>query len=372
MGFLRKLSLAVIKKKRMRKGIYILFAVLTLLSCADKNKQLTGNWIEKDNFRNPRIFKFTEDSFQVFEGKYLVDSKIFLIKKDTFISQDYNEISKCRIKLDGNILSFLNFGNDTVLSSYERGDFKNTLGYFNFKKGIKISLPTLAAEEIKEIEKINSIYIDSQNNIYFNGTKTTITNLSNLLTPNTEFERIYTCIYCDKNVSFSKLQEIKNELIKDQYNLVTYITQNSVNELYGINVKLPQPIESESILDLIAENNFENLICFVSMNKIEINGKKISSNELHKLLTDKIYHKKNELNLYVCFDDNLNYETYLKELYNIRSAYYSVRKEYSKIKFGDSEYENMDDSITSKIREIYPMRIAEINKDAFKRLKYAP
>lgn len=154
--------------------------------------------------------------------------------------------------------------------------------------------------------------------------------------------------------------------------MATYITQNNENELFGINVKLPQPIESESILDLIAKNNFENLICFVTMNRIELNGREISSNELHKLLKDKIYHKKNELNLFVCFDNNLRYETYLKELYNIRSAYYSVRKEYSKIKFGDSEYENMDDSIASKIREIYPMRLAEINEKAYKRLKYAP
>ncbi len=356
----------------MRKGMYILFAVLTLLSCTDKNKQLTGTWIEKDNFRNPRIFKFAEDSFQVFEGKYLVDSKIFLIKKDTFISQYYNEISRSRIKLDGNILSFLNFGNDSILISYEKGDFKNSLDYFNYKKGARISLPVLTSEEIKETQKINSIYIDSQNNIYFNGTKTTTKNLLNHLTPNTEFERIYTCIYCDKTVSFSNLQEVKNELIKTQNYLVTYITQNNENELYGINVKLPQLIESESILDLIAENNFENLVCFVTMNKIELNGREISSNELHKLLKDKIYHKKNELNLFVCFDNNLRYETYLKELYNIRSAYYSVRKEYSKIKFGDSEYENMDDSIASKIREIYPMRLAEINEKAYKRLKYAP
>lgn len=356
----------------MRKGIYILFAVLTLLSCTDKNKQLTGTWIEKDNFRNPVIFKFTEDSFQVFEGKYLVNSKIYLLKKDTFISQNYNEISRSKIKLTRNILSFLDLGNDTLLSSYERGDFKNSLDYFNFKKGIKISLPTLLAEEIKEIQNVNSIYIDSQNNIYFNGTKSTIKNLSNHLKPNAEFERIYTCIYCDKTVSFSKLQEVKSELIKTQYHLVTYITQSGENELYGVNVKLPQPIESESILDLIAENDFENLICFVSMNKIELNGKRISSNEFYKQLIDKISNKKNELNLFVCFDDNLHYESYLKELYNIQSAYYSVRKEYSKIKFGDSEYENLDDSIRSKVREIYPMRFAEINEDTYKRLKYAP
>lgn len=356
----------------MRKGIYILFAVLTFLSCADKNKQLTGTWIEKDNFQNPRIFKFTEDSFQVFEGKYLVDTKLFLIRKDTFVLQCYKEICKSRIRLSGNILSFLDLNNDSVLGSYEKGDFKNPLDYFNYKKGTKISLPTLSGEEIEEIQNINSIYIDSQSNIYFNGTKTTIKNLSNLLKPNTEFERIYTCIYCDKTVSFSKLQEVKNELIKTQYYLVTYITQNNENELYGINVKLPQPIESETILDLIAENDFENLICLVTKNRIELNGKEISSNELHKLLKDKIYHKKNELNLFVCFDNKLNYETYLKELYSIRSAYFAVRKEYSKIKFGDSEYENMDDSITSKIREIYPMRVAEINEDAYKRLKYAP
>lgn len=356
----------------MRKGIYILFAVLTLLSCADKNKQLNGTWIEKDNFQNPRIFKFTEDSFQVFEGKYLVDTKFFQIRKDTFVFQCDNEICKSRIKLKGNILSFLDLSSDSVLFSYEKGDFKNPLEYFNFKKGIKISLPTLSGEEIEEIQNINSIYIDSQSNVYFNGTKTTSKNLSNLLRPNTEFERIYTCIYCDKTVLFSKLQEVKNELIKTQYNLVTYITQNSGNELGGVNVKLQQPIESESILDLIAENDFENLICFVSMHKIELNGKKITSNDLHKLLTEKIYNKKNELNLLVYFDGNLNYESYLKELYNIRSAYYSVRKEYSKIKFGDSEYENMDDSIRGKITEIYPMRFAEINEDAYKRLKYAP
>jgi biopolymer transport protein ExbD len=356
----------------MRKGIYILFAVITLLSCADKNKQLTGTWIEKDNFRNPRIFKFAEDSFQVYEGKYLVDSKIFLIKKDTFVLQCYKEICKSRIKFIGNTFSFLDLSNDTVLGSYEKGDFKNPLDYFNYKKGTKISLPTLYSEEISEIQNINSIYIDSQNNIYLNGTKTTIKNLANLLTPNTEFERIYTCIYCDKTVSHSKLQEVKNELMKTQYNLVTYITQNNENELYGINVKLPQSIESESILDLIAENDFENLICFVTKDSIDLNGKEISSKELHKLLKDKIYHKKNELNLFVCFDNNLSYETYLKELYNIRSAYYSVRKEYSKNKFGDSEYENMGDSITSTIRETYPMRLAEINENAYKRLKYAP
>ena len=108
---------------------------------------------------------------------------------------------------------------------------------------------------------------------------------------------------------FNSVEEVKNELIKTQYYLATYITQNNENELYGINVKLPQPIESESIFDLIAENNFENLICFVTMNRIELNGKEISSNELHKLLKDKIYHKKKELNLFspILRDFNFSY-----------------------------------------------------------------
>lgn len=356
----------------MKNVIYILFVVVALLSCADKNKQLNGTWIEKDNFRNPKIFNFMENSFQVFDGKYLIAEKIFLIKKDTFITGDYNEINKSRFKLNGNILSFINLNNDTVISSFERGDFKNTLDYFNYKKGIKICVPNLNSEEIRQTEKANSIYYDSHGNLYYNGRKTAIKDLAIQFRTDGEYEIIYTLIYCDRNVSLSKLQEIKRELIKSQNYFVTYITQNNKNQLEGINVRLPHITESESILDLIPENNYEALICQITNDKILLNGKEISSNQLFQLLKDKISQKKNELNVKVYFDDKMNYERYVKELYNIRNAYYSVRREYSKIKFGDSDYELMDDSVSIKIRDLYPMRFFEINENDFKRIKYAP
>jgi biopolymer transport protein ExbD len=356
----------------MKNVIYILFVVVTLFSCADKNKQLNGTWIEKDNFRNPKIFKFTENTFQVFEGKYLVTEKIFLIKKDTFITDDYDEIHKNRISLTGNILSFIELNSDTAYYSLEKGDFDNSLDYFNYKKRTNISLPKLNSEEIREKNHMNSIYIDSQGEIYFNGEKTKINDLESKLIPHDDFDIIQTSIFCDKTVCLFKLQEIKNELIKSQYYFVTYITLNNENQFEGINVRLPRINESQIIDELISENNFETLICLITNDKIELNGNKISSDQLYQTLKKKIATKKKELNVCVHFDNKLNYETYVKEFYNIRNAYYSVRKEYSKIKFGDSDYEALDDSIISKIKEIYPMRFAEINENAYKRLKYAP
>lgn len=356
----------------MKKGIYILFAVLTLISCVNTNIQLTGTWIEKDNFRNPKIYKFTLDSFQEYEGKYLHTTKIYLLKKDTFITDDYDEIHKNGINLNGNILSFIDLDSDTVFYSLEKGNFKNSLDYFNFKKETNICLPQLNSEESRNTGNFNSIYCDSQANLYFNGDKTNIKDLASKYKPLKTFEIIYSCIYCDKSVSLSVLNEIKKELIKSEYNFVSYITQNDKNQLERINVRLPQTIENQSILDLIPENNFETLNCHITNDSIELNGKVISSEQLFRILKDKISQKKNELNVYVYFENTLNYETYIKEFFNIRNAYNSVRKEYSKNKYGDADYQFMDDSISNCVMELYPMRFFEINENDYKRLKYAP
>ncbi|MFA5044874.1 MAG: hypothetical protein WC542_02955 [Paludibacter sp.] len=356
----------------MKKSIFILLAVATLFSCVENKKQLTGTWIEKDNFRNPKTFKYTENSFQVYEGKYLVEEKIFIIKKDTFITDNYKEIQKCKFILTGNILSFINLNNDSVMRSYEKGQFKNSLDYFNYKKKVNIIIPKQDSEEIRETEKVNSIYCDSSGNTYFNGEKVNIRDLASQFKSHSYSEIIYTLMYCDRNLSLSKLQEIKTQLIESKNYYVTYITLNKENQLEGVNVRLPPVVQSQSILDSIPQNNYENLICQITKDKIELNGKNVTSEQLFKTVKDKISEKKNELNIYAFFDNKLNYETYLKVIFNIRNAYYSVRKEYSKDKFGVSDYEFMDDSISNKIMDMYPMRVFEINENDYKRLKYAP
>jgi biopolymer transport protein ExbD len=356
----------------MKKLIYILFAVLTLISCVNTNLQLTGTWIEKDNFKNPKIFKFTEDSFQVFDGKYLNTTKIYLIKKDTFITDDYDEVHKTKVRLTGNVLSFIDLKSDTVYFSLEKGDFNNSLDYFNLKKGVNICLPKQKSEEHRNTDHVNSIYCDSQANLYFNGDKVNIKNLASKYKPQETFEINYNSIYCDKSVNLSVLNEIKKELIMSGYNFVSYITLNDKNQLEEINVRLPQTIESQSILDLIPENNFETLICHITNDSIVLNELEISSEQLFSTLKNKISQKKNELNVNVYFDTTMNYESYIKEFYNIRNAYYTVRKEYSLAKFGDPNYQFMDDSISNAIKDLYPMRFIEINENDYKRLKYAP
>ena len=144
------------------------------------------------------------------------------------------------------------------------------------------------------------------------------------------------------------------------------------NQLEGIKVKLPSIDESQSILDTLLPNNYETLICLITKDKIELNGINVTSEILFKTVKEKISLKKNELNVYILFDRKLNYETYVKEYSNLRNAYYSVRREYSKNKFGDSDYKNLDDSIYSKIMDLFPMRLFEINENDYERLKYAP
>ncbi|MFB6340302.1 hypothetical protein ACE1ET_01195 [Saccharicrinis sp. FJH62] len=368
----------------MKRVVPILFLFITLSACTNKN-HITGNWIEKDNFVNPEICEIRQDFYRTLNGPILQD-RLYKIKKDTFLFDNFMGLDKIRFKVAENELLFYDINSDSLLGKFERNIYKNFIDYFNVKKHTEIMLPVLKATDIERKENSSTIVFDIENDnaVYLNGEKFKLDSLTYLkLLPDIDdylFGGGQNLVFCDGRIRLSVLNNLKSVLQKARRNRIIYVTQDSSDHLCGIQSVLPYTENNipDSLLSKYPplppplfsnpeDINEHAVICKISATGKEISGKPIKSEELDSVLKEKMMSTQGVI-VDVYFDDRMDFETYLRELSKLRAVYQEESKKNSEelfLKFQqeDSEYEGQED-----IRMIYPMLIHEIDRETYETL----
>ncbi|MBN2881449.1 hypothetical protein JXM83_05360 [Candidatus Woesearchaeota archaeon] len=372
----------------MKKAFLILFGIAIFSSCIHKNP-LIGTWIEQDNFINPAIYEIKQDYYRILNGPF-PGQRIYKVKKDTFMFDNFFELEKIRFKIKEDELLFYSVDSDSLLSKFERNVYRNFIDYFNVKKNTAIMLPVLESKQISWDENINTIVFNNEDScsVFFNGENIKFDSLTYLKFFPTVDEYLYgvdnNLIFCDSRLKLHELDKLKIELQKARRNRITYVTQDSLNNLMGLRVILPY-LESNIPDSLkskyppppppptfnLEDFHSENILCKIDSNKIVLNNQEVSPEKLYSITREKIQTIKGFV-AHVYFDEKMDFESYLKELSALREVYYSVRNEYSHNKFNVPNYEDLESDRLREVQNLFFMRIREINKNEYEKLiKYA-
>ncbi|MFB6317766.1 hypothetical protein [Saccharicrinis sp. FJH54] len=368
----------------MKKVFPILFLFVMFSACT-KKYPITGNWIEQDNFVNPEICEIRQDFYRTVNGSYHQD-RLYKIKKDTFLFNNFTGLDKIRFKVTENELLFYDINNDSLLSKFERNIYKNFIDYFNIKKHTEIVLPVLKAVNIEWKENRSNFVFDIENNnvVYLNGEKIKLDSLSYLkLLPDIDdylFGRGQNLVFCDGRIRLSDLNKLKSVLQKGLRNRIIYVTQDSSDHLCGIQSVLPYTENNipDSLLSkyppppppLFSNSegiNEHTVICKISATGKEISGNPIKSEELDSVLKEKMMSTQ-VFTVDVYFDERMDYETYLRELSKLRAVYQEASEKNGEELFLKFQQEDSEDDGQEDIRMIYPMLIHEIDRETYETL----
>ncbi len=372
----------------MKKAFLILFGIAIFSSCINKNP-LIGTWIEQDNFINPAIYEIGQDYYRILNGPF-PGQRIYKVKKDTFMFDNFFELEKVRFETNEDELRFYSVDNDSLLSKFERNVYRNFIDYFNVKKNTAIMLPVLESKQINWDDNINTIVFNNEDtcSIFFNGENSKLDSFTYLkFYPSVDYSEYVVennLVFCDYRLKLYELDKLKIELQKAHKNRIIYVTQDSLNNLMGLSVFLPY-IES-NIPDSLKSKyplpppppppptinfedfNSENILCKIDLNKTVLNDNEVSPEKLDSITREKIQTVKGFI-MHVYFDEKMDFESYLKKLSALREIYYSVRNEYSLNKFNEPNYEDLDSEKLREIQNLFPMRIREINKTEYEKIK---
>ncbi len=354
--------------------ICILFFII-LSSCQNNKGKIQGDWIEKDNFENPTILKIEDFSFKMTTNNHKREN-LYHIQNDTFYVNGIDQIYKSIIKIEGDILEIYDIDSVTPTHIFERNTYENIVGYFNSKKRTSIELPRLELNyKGTGYNYQNSLFADYKNGelvMYFNGELHELNDTSYLaLTKNNWKTKCQ--LFIDRDINVSELNTIKIELRKAQLNSIGYATIDSNSVIKNIGTLLP-PIDSINGMPLPppppikARPNQQNIIIQITAETLIINKDSVQKENFKGTLKSLIK-KNNNAVLRVSFNKHLNYETYINQLFEIQTAYFELRNEYSKAVFKIADYLELEYEEIRKVRNQFPMKIHEINEEEIE--KYA-
>jgi len=354
--------------------IHILF-FLILSSCQNNENKIQGAWIEKDNFENPTILEIEDFSFKMTTNNHKQE-KLYHIQNDTFYVNGIDQIYKSIIKIEGDQLEIYDIDSLAPTHIFERNKYENIVSYFNSKKRTSIDLPRLELDyKGTGYNYQNALFADYVNGelvVYFNGKFHEINDTSYLALSKNNWKT--KCqLFIDKNIKVSELNTIKTELRKAQLNSIGYSAIDSNGVIKNIGTLLP-PIDSISGMPLPPPppiktmSSQKNIIIQITAETLVINKDSIQKENFIGTLKSLIKTNNNPV-LRVFYNKKLNYETYIKQLYEIQTAYFELRNEYSKTTFEVDDYLELEYEEIRKVRNQFPMKIHEINEEEIE--KYA-
>jgi hypothetical protein len=369
----------------MKRAYFIIFIIAIFSSCDDKNP-IVGTWIEQNNFTQPAIYEIGQDYYRILNGP-ISGKRLYKLKKDTFMFDNFLDLEKIRFEVKENELLFYSANNDSLLSKFERNVYRNFIDYFNVKKNTTVMLPIIESKQIRWEDNINTFVFDNENgySIYFNGENIKLDNSTYLKLFTSADDYLHSIdnnlIFCNSRVKLEELNKLKIQLQKARRNRITYVTQDSSNNLLGLRVILPY-VESDVPDSILSKyppppppptfdfENFhsENILCKIDNMEKELNGEKIQPDKLYSIINRNITSIKG-FTVHVYFDEKMDFESYLIELTKLREVYYSVRDKYAEDLYNEFRYENLEPDEQKKIRKIYPLRIREINKNEYEKIK---
>jgi len=180
-------------------------------------------------------------------------------------------------------------------------------------------------------------------------------------------------LFIDKDINVSELNAIKTELRKAQLNSIGYAAIDSNGVIKNIGTRLPL-IDSINGMPLPPpppikdRSSQKNIIIQITTETITINKDSVQKENFKGILKNLIKSNNNAV-LRVFFNKQLNYETYINQLYEIQTAYFELRNEYSKAVFKIADYLELEYEEKRNVRNQFPMKIHEINEEEIE--KYA-
>jgi len=369
----------------MKKTAYILILAF-LIGCKPDNH--IGSWIQTDNLINPIVLNVYADSMQASNSSWM-KTRLYKLKEDTLLMESFNKIEKCILKCSGDTLVLSPVDNDSLFMKYERNTYRDNIEFFNSKLNLSIEIPELDLADQTYFTNCNVFLVDydedSKLRIHFNGNTYSVDSTSFLkLLPEkggVEFN-IKNMIVADKALIYRDLKIVKKELAKGRRFGLQYLAKMKDGGIGGImlrvppcyNVVYPDSLEIPSLpplppmrpKDLTNSKNARSLIGYLPSG-IELNGVVLSEKEFKDSIASQI----KRIEKYVCvtyFDEELSYESYLKNLNDLYEIYEFVRDEYSQKKYGRS-FSELDGSTTRIVKSKFKRRISEVDKEEYEMMK---
>jgi len=364
-----------------------LFSIIALLlfGCKEKN-HLIGTWVEKDSFTSPRIWEISQDSFLV---RYWNHFNIhYKVKDDTFFFGSIEAYEKSRYEIVNGALKLYSIENDSLIVCLERYPYINYIDYFNSKKNLNVNLPAIKTRNINHHRLASVIVFDNDdiNRFYLNGEKIKLDSIAHIsiieiLKHVSLSERIFVEIYCDHEILLEDLRRLELELQKARLIKIRYVTQDSIGMLYNTYRKLPymeNGVYDSIMKDIIpppppkypsiTELNEFDVLCSISNNAIEVDGKLSTYEEFNDLLKKRIM-SDNKSILVLNFEDNISYDKYLKKINWVLSVYDSVKEEYTQEMFGKGSIDELNEEEIYQVNKKAPVLIYFATKNEYQIFK---
>lgn len=361
----------------MNRQLILHVLLLTILSsCQTTKDRIKGAWIEKDNFENPTTLEINDFSFRITTNNHKSE-KLYHIQNDTFYVSGIDQIYKSIIKIKGDKLELYEIDSLQPANIFERNTYENIVGYFNSKKRTSIELPRLkldfqGPDYSNYPNSLFADYINGELVIYINGELHELNDTSYLTLAKNKWETKYQ-LFVGKDIKVGDLNAIKTELRKAQINSIGYATISSNGVIKNIGTLIP-PIDSISGMllpsppPIKARSGQKNIIIQITAETLIINKDSVQKENFLGTLKNLIKSDNNAV-LNVIFNKQLNYETYINYFFEIQTAYFELRNEYSKTIYKNDDYLELEYEEIQKIRSQFPMNIHEINEEELE--KYA-
>ena len=379
----------------LNKNFVILFLFL-LMSVSCSTTELSGVWIEKDNYRNPLIIEFKYNTYSENYHNPLYNSLKYKEKRNRIELNTFKRLEevpcpngKKAKKLKKKILSIpYSFDGDTLVlknnfrkKRFQRGKGKHFLDDIEENLSITIDLPETRNNIYTTEGNQNIIFLCNDKNrdetvCIFNGRNIITDSLLTSKTKNELRQSTVNYLIIDKKVKVDKIKELK-DLLKDnnQEKIVFVAIGDSTlkyNDLSGlpfifslknkkdnkkINTKLPVKINSDKETDTLIRKEAQTYFNILA-NSVLLNGKEFDYSLNYIEFGKQISNLKKHIIQY-SLNDNACYEDYFRFLDYVYWYYQWERNKYAHQEYG-SPFENLNSPQQDEIKRQIPIRLDEL------------
>jgi len=362
----------------MGRILCISFIVACLTGCKD-SVDISGSWIEIDNFKNPTLLYVTPNRFAQIPDIY-GDTLKYQIAGDRIVfSNDYER----KFTLVEGQLNLLDNDSDSIIGSFQKMQEDWFIDHLMASLNISVNLPDAAGLKIPGYwnSSIFFMYKDSsyEVNLSVNGEPTLIDSLLYLsLLRNKEMQsdlhmdRILLVI--DEKLKMKHVRFVEHELRKAQMKSIINITgyNTGSRSLYGLPRKLRAlykneidklPDSLQRIImppppppDILRKHTFT---CELLNDSLFVQGKYSDLKSYQQLLKERIVEDPKFV-LTVNIDEQSSYGSYINFRYHTQETYDDLRNEYTLQTHG-VKYKGSAKKIAKEAKKKYPMMISEVS-----------
>ena len=351
--------------------IITIFITALLHSCASYENKIIGQWVEKNNYKAPRILEFTKDYYTKPHNQndlitfpyYRQAQYLYKVREDTlFQCSDIDVfIVKQKITLTDDELIIQSGDSDSLYDNYLRNTHKNYIDFINNQLDLSIQLPKGSFYVLNWTYNSNSFFIDKdeRNNIKYllNGNPVSIdSNLHAKLFSNHDYRSQIIC-FADSNVLVKDLNPLKVECSKARYPRIYFCLLDSNYQLSMVPLSTPfvkftvadtsNNLPPPPIEDISFFKDRYFILCEVRSNKLLVNGTEQTYETFIQLLKDRAF-KRGGVHLLLNYDERLSLQEYVSFAIKLSESFNLIQSSYIKFKFNKSTYWDLNDEEKEK------------------------